>query len=417
MMGRRGAGPALGRRRRPHDGSRATCAPWLTSRFSPEAEAFRAEVVAWLGRLDADTWPPTPTRRDLTGLDEAFERSLHAEAGERGWLDLPVELQAVFNFEAARADAPVVDTAMTLTGTAVGRFATNDHHRQVLADMAAGRVEGCAAYTEPDAGTDLGRLRGTATRDGDGWVLDGHQDAAHRRPQGRLVRDGPAHRRRPGRTGPLGAVDVPGRPAPARGDRPSPADVERLDARRDRVRRRPGRARGPARHRGRGLAPDGRGAGGRALGDVLAGLRPPRARPPRPPRVHHRAATARLLADDPLVLDEIGRLETAWASADLLSRRALWSQSTDTDVAAPRPWPRSSPPSSCTTSPRPPPRSPGPTAWCGRRCSPAPTCRGAAAGGRFAWEYLERVHATIGAGVNEVHRDAIAATLLGRPGR
>ena len=40
-----------------------------------------------------------------------------------------------------------------------------------------------------------------------------------------------------------------------------------------------------------------------------------------------------------------------------------------------------------------------------------------AAGGRFAWEYLERVHSTIGAGVNEVHRDAVAATLLGRPSR
>ena len=68
----------------------------------------------------------------------------------------------MFNFEAARADAPVIDTAMTLTGTAVGRFATNDHHRRVLADMAAGRVEGCSAYTEPDAGTDLAALRGTA---------------------------------------------------------------------------------------------------------------------------------------------------------------------------------------------------------------------------------------------------------------
>ena len=37
---------------------------------------------------------------------------------------------------------------------------------------------------------------------------------------------------------------------------------------------------------------------------------------------------------------------------------------------------------------------------------------GAAAAGRFAWEYLERIHSTIGAGANEVHRDAIAATVL-----
>jgi alkylation response protein AidB-like acyl-CoA dehydrogenase len=41
---------------------------------------------------------------------------------------------------------------------------------------------------------------------------------------------------------------------------------------------------------------------------------------------------------------------------------------------------------------------------------------GAAAGGRFAWEFLERVHGTIGGGANEVHRDVIGTILLGRIG-
>ena len=76
-------------------------------RFSAAAEAFRAEVIAWLGQLDPATLAAHADPSDLTGLGEQFERSLHAEAGERGWLDLPADLQAVFNFEAARADAPV----------------------------------------------------------------------------------------------------------------------------------------------------------------------------------------------------------------------------------------------------------------------------------------------------------------------
>ena len=42
---------------------------------------------------------------------------------------------------------------------------------------------------------------------------------------------------------------------------------------------------------------------------------------------------------------------------------------------------------------------------------------GAAGGGRLAWEYLERVHASIGAGANEVHRDTIAVAALGRVAR
>jgi len=39
----------------------------------------------------------------------------------------------------------------------------------------------------------------------------------------------------------------------------------------------------------------------------------------------------------------------------------------------------------------------------------------AAARGRFAFEYLERVHGTIGGGTNEVQRDAIAQLGLGLP--
>ena len=52
--------------------------------------------------------------------------------------------------------------------------------------------------------------------------------------------------------------------------------------------------------------------------------------------------------------------------------------------------------------------------WAGPFAEPPP---GAAAGGRFAWEYLERVHGTIGAGANEVQRDSIARFALRLPRR
>jgi len=39
----------------------------------------------------------------------------------------------------------------------------------------------------------------------------------------------------------------------------------------------------------------------------------------------------------------------------------------------------------------------------------------AAARGRFAWEYLERVHGAISVGSNEVHRDGIAQAGLRLP--
>ena len=44
-----------------------------------------------------------------------------------------------------------------------------------------------------------------------------------------------------------------------------------------------------------------------------------------------------------------------------------------------------------------------------------PSPPGAAAGGRFAYEYLEWVHPTISVGANELQRDAIARLALRLP--
>jgi alkylation response protein AidB-like acyl-CoA dehydrogenase len=383
-------------------------------RFSPETEELRAEVVAWLAGLDPGSLSAHADPGDLTGLDEAFERSLQAEAGQRGWLDLPVEQQAVFNFEAARADAPVIDTAMTLTGTAVGRFATNDHHRGVLADMAAGLVEGCTAYTEPEAGTDLAALRGTATPDGDGWVLDATKTLVTGPHKAdwcvTILRTEPEAAVRAGLSMFLVDMHTPG----------------------VRVRRQPtlnGWTLGEITLDAVRVGPDAllgvRGEGWRQMGAALAVERSGMfwlgfARHVLDLLGRHLCTAEHdggVLADDPLVLDELGRLETAWASADLLSRRALWAQTTDTDVAAATAMAKivttellqdiAQAATEITGAPG--------LVW-------APLFSGddipdGAAGGRFAWEYLERIHGTIGAGVNEVHRDAIAGLLLGRPNR
>ena len=383
-------------------------------RFSAAAEAFRAEVIAWLGQLDPATLAAHADPSDLTGLGEQFERALHAEAGERGWLDLPAELQAVFNFEAARADAPVVDTAMTLIGGAVARFAVNDHHREVLADMAAGRVEGCVAYTEPGAGTDLAALGGRATRDGDGWVLHGTKTlvtGAHKAEWCvTVLRTDAAGPARDALSMFLVDLRLPG------------IQVRRLPTLN-------GWTLGEIEFDGARVGPEAllgtEGAGWRQMGMALAAERSGTfwlgfARHALDLLGGYVCTTARdgvLLADDPLVVDEIGRLETAWASADLLSRRALWSQIDDTDVAA------STAMAKVVTTELLQEIAQAATEIAeaeGTVWAPlfsGDHIPGAAAGGRFAWEYLERVHATIGAGVNEVHRDAIATGVLGRTTR
>jgi alkylation response protein AidB-like acyl-CoA dehydrogenase len=39
--------------------------------------------------------------------------------------------------------------------------------------LISGRIVACTALTEPDAGSDLGQIKTTANRDGDGWLLNG----------------------------------------------------------------------------------------------------------------------------------------------------------------------------------------------------------------------------------------------------
>jgi glutaryl-CoA dehydrogenase len=55
----------------------------------------------------------------------------------------------------------------------IHRFGTEEQKERWLPPMARGEVIGCFGLTEPDFGSDPGRMRTTARRDGDGWVISG----------------------------------------------------------------------------------------------------------------------------------------------------------------------------------------------------------------------------------------------------
>lgn len=99
-------------------------------RFSHDLTAFRADVRSFLevemapGRVMGHLDPS-----DLTGLDEIFERRHHRSAGAAGFLGIsapadlggggrPPSFRALYLFEAAYHDAPSIDTAMMLCGSA-----------------------------------------------------------------------------------------------------------------------------------------------------------------------------------------------------------------------------------------------------------------------------------------------------------
>jgi alkylation response protein AidB-like acyl-CoA dehydrogenase len=78
--------------------------------------------------------------------------------------------------ELSRADAGVGVTVAVHTSAVtlpILRFGTDEQRARFVPPLARGEVLGAFALTEPEAGSDAGSLRTSATPDGDGWHLSG----------------------------------------------------------------------------------------------------------------------------------------------------------------------------------------------------------------------------------------------------
>ncbi|HEX78023.1 MAG TPA: acyl-CoA dehydrogenase, partial [Dehalococcoidia bacterium] len=78
--------------------------------------------------------------------------------------------------EVARAcasTANILGTTGGLTTPLIFRYGTEEQRQRFVAPAARGERWTCFAITEREAGSDVASLSTTATRDGDGWVLNG----------------------------------------------------------------------------------------------------------------------------------------------------------------------------------------------------------------------------------------------------
>lgn len=152
--------------------------------LSPETEAFRAEVRAWLAaNVPAE---PLPSLDTAEGFEEhrAWERSL-ADARlsvvswpeEYGGRDCTLEQWVVFEDEYYRAGAPtrVSQNGIFLLAPTLFEHATKEQLDRIMPRMARSDEIWAQAWSEPEAGSDLASLRSTATRVEGGWVLNGQK--------------------------------------------------------------------------------------------------------------------------------------------------------------------------------------------------------------------------------------------------
>ena len=172
-------------------------------RYSPEDEAFRAEVRAWLAaNLPAEKLETFEQQR-------AWHRKLY-DAGYVG-MGWPVEYggrdarpmeQAILGEEMARVNAPssVNGLGIGLIGPTIIHHGTEEQKRRYLKNILSAEEIWCQLYSEPNSGSDLASLRTRAELVGDHFVINGQKiwtSSAHHADWGMMLArtdpDAPKH--------------------------------------------------------------------------------------------------------------------------------------------------------------------------------------------------------------------------------
>ncbi len=154
--------------------------------FSPEEEAFRAEVRAFIAEskrlLPGALCAPEAVMRSRDDY-MAWHKLLYRKGwvaphwpkqyGGPGW---SVTKRYIFNEECAAADMPpLVIFGLTMVGPVIYTFGNDEQKKRFLPRILSGEDWWCQGYSEPGAGSDLASLRLRAVRDGDGYVVNGQK--------------------------------------------------------------------------------------------------------------------------------------------------------------------------------------------------------------------------------------------------
>ncbi|MBV9089849.1 MAG: acyl-CoA dehydrogenase family protein [Mycobacteriaceae bacterium] len=147
-------------------------------RDSVDEAAFRERLAAWLAQRAAEF---ATSGDDYWARQGEWHRALY-EAGffglswprEYGGHDLPPVFDVIVDEELARAGAPPRPSLGYLV-VGLGRHGSRELQQRFLPGMINGSQRWCQGFSEPEAGSDLASLHTTATRAGDGYVINGHK--------------------------------------------------------------------------------------------------------------------------------------------------------------------------------------------------------------------------------------------------
>jgi hypothetical protein len=154
--------------------------------FSPEQLAFVAEVERFLDENE-DPEVFDVTRENMAQIvDTPARRAFMAELGRQGWLGItwPKEYggqegdgvyEHLLNEALARRGGPQIGKGVGIVGKTIIRHGSEKLKQEFLPKILRNEVEFAVGYSEPNAGSDAASMQLKATRDGDGWRLNGQK--------------------------------------------------------------------------------------------------------------------------------------------------------------------------------------------------------------------------------------------------
>jgi alkylation response protein AidB-like acyl-CoA dehydrogenase len=152
--------------------------------YTPEQNAFRAEVRAWMAAHVPKE--PLVTLECREGYDQHVEWERTLASGNWGMVTWPEAYGGrgldliqwlIFEEEYFRAGGPnrANQNGIFLLGPTIMEFGTEEQKKRFLTPMAKGEVIWAQAWSEPGAGSDMAAISSKAVRDGDHYVITGQK--------------------------------------------------------------------------------------------------------------------------------------------------------------------------------------------------------------------------------------------------
>lgn len=152
--------------------------------FSQDEKAFVQEVEAFLDQYDTPDVMDVSRENMAQLVDTPRRRAFLTKCAQHGWFGMGwpkayggTEKEGIYEYllneSLARRGAPQIGKGVGIVGKTVIRHGSEKLKREFLPKILNNEVQFAVGYSEPTAGSDAAAMKLKATRDGDGWRLNG----------------------------------------------------------------------------------------------------------------------------------------------------------------------------------------------------------------------------------------------------